>query len=837
MSYNQRYYYTFYSDRDTRIVNAIPDEYLCSISQLDYGGSAMEILAQQNPIQINYQNTSSNKLEPIIGSECTLNLIATEDFQLEDLYTENEREFMVQIYRKVTPSTFIVNWELEEDLSGVDTNLEIFVNGVQIVNQFNTSSGSFNINNGDTVLIKSFSYTSSSGNNGVNLQITGIPTERSVVFPFAIDTTIIPTTDINVFLQSTHSSSEYTAIRSYVFETSCASGEGSSEVFTKNYTSVTSQAAAQALADADTGFTAEGQAYANANGVCYASPGNFDDLIWQGFIIPDGCQESFTFAPYAISVNAVDGLGLLKNLSYVQNDGNFYLGKQTFIEVIQACLVRLDAPSLVLNTCVNIYETSMTQGDSYDPLDQCYVNSERYLKDDQFTPMNCEDVLRSILEEWTAVMIQSDGEWYIYRPTELALSGDLVFRRYLDGYQIYDQPTVTTDLDATLGGESEGIILAPYFHINTDQIKMIDRPYKNASMSYLYGQLQNLEEKLANPYLTGFARGCAGDPALPCDDVTIPGYTKTGTMYLGTSLSGKLIFFSDTGTYPTLTNYYQNNNTINVDNGNKIKIVIDYENPDPDFTTDMNFVISLYDGLDTYYLQADGGWANTPTMPGIEYYQIRSTVGVGGTESIISAVVPVTGLFTKVVTFRILAPSGTVNHIIYTRISGFVLIDFGDQIGEMHTATQTGKFTFVPETINVFNGDSPNELYIGAIYQADQSTLTTLWNRRGISESILAEPYEENKQFLRIAVEEKQRLYAGPFVRFEGSIFGYFNPVTRWSINSIDGYFMNLSLNYDLQQNICKAVLGRVVNAEIALDYTLTPDYGATTRVTVKGTP
>ncbi len=39
-----------------------------------------------------------------------------------------------------------------------------------------------------------------------------------------------------------------------------------------------------------------------------------------------------------------------------------------------------------------------------------YVNSERYLKDDQFTPMNCEEVLRSILEEWTAVMIQSDGE-------------------------------------------------------------------------------------------------------------------------------------------------------------------------------------------------------------------------------------------------------------------------------------------------------------------------------------------------------------------------------------------------------------------------------------------
>jgi hypothetical protein len=48
---------------------------------------------------------------------------------------------------------------------------------------------------------------------------------------------------------------------------------------------------------------------------------------------------------------------------------------------------------------------------------------------------------------------------------------------------------------------------------------------------------------------------------------------------------------------------------------------------------------------------------------------------------------------------------------------------------------------------------------------------------------------------------------------------------------------MNLSLNYDLQPNVCKAVLGRVINEEIAMDYLKVPDYGATTKVTVKGTP
>jgi len=662
MNYSQKYYFTFYSDRDTRIINGTPDEYSCDISQMDYAGSATEIQAQQNPIQINYQNTSSNKLEAIIGSECTLNLIATEDFELEDLYTENEREFLVEIFRNGT-------------------------------------------------------------------------------------------------------------------------------------------------------------------------------LIWSGFIIPDGCQESFTFAPYVISVNAVDGLGLLKNLSYVQNDGNFYLGKQSFIEVIEACLVRLDAPSLVLNTCVNIYETSMTQGDSYDPLDMAYVNAERYLKDDQFTPMNCEDVLRSILEEWTAVMIQSGGEWYIYRPTELAVDGDLVFRRYLDGYRIYDQPTVTENLDLVLGGESEGIIAAPYFHINTDQMKMIDRPYKNASMSYLYGKIENTDEMLANPNLAGAGQTCGGDPIGPCAFVTIPGYTKTGTMYAGLYPTGGVIFYTTGGTYPVLTDFYENNNlipvTLNITVQERVKFIIEYENPNPLFGTDMNFVISLYDGLSTHYLQADGSWAITPVEPGINYYQLRSQIGSGGTETIVSNPVPISGN----VTFRILAPSGTVYNIVYTRISAYVFLDFGDEIGEIHTATQTGKFTFVPETINVFNGDSPNKMYVGAIYQDDQVTLTERWVRRGISESILAEPYEANKEFLRIAVEEKQRLYAGPFVRFEGSIFGYFNPLQRWSINLIEGYFMNLSLTYDLQQNICKAVLGRIVDDEIALDYTLVPDYGATTRVTVKAGP
>jgi len=201
-----------------------------------------------------------------------------------------------------------------------------------------------------------------------------------------------------------------------------------------------------------------------------------------------------------------------------------------------------------------------------------------------------------------------------------------------------------------------------------------------------------------------------------------------------------------------------------------------------------------------------------------------------GSETITSKIVPSSGN----ITFRILAPSGTVENIVYTGISGKVFLDMGAQVGEIHTATQTGEFSFVPDTIDVFNGDSSSSLYLGAIFKNDLTSLTTLWNRRGLAESVLASEFEVSKPFLRIAVEELQRMYAQPYVKFEGSIGNYFNPLSLFTINLVEGRFMPVSLSYDLQANVCKAVLTRISNTEIDMNYTLEPDYGETTKITIK---
>jgi hypothetical protein len=655
MSYNLRYTLDFNITQDDRQPLVFEDATL-EIYEKDGTDAPETILGVENPIQINYQNTSEQILEPFIGSEATLNLIATQDFQLQDLYTEDELRWLVNIKR---------------------------------------------------------------------------------------------------------------------------------------------------------------------NG----------SVIWRGFIIPDGCQESFTFTPYTISVNAVDTLGLLKNLSYVQNDGNLWLGKQTIIEVIYNCLNRVQIPDMNIYTCVNIYESGYSTIDSSDPLNLTYVNAETYLESDNINPLNCQQVLDNVLRIFTAVMIQSEGDWYIFRPNELALTDTLIFRKYING--VYDS-FVTKTVGEVLGGHTEGAIIAPLYHTDTDQLKTIEKPFKNNSISFKYGTNYNLLEELANPTLSGAIRSCPGDPALRCNDVIIPGYTKTGFMELGSPIGGGITFFNQGDTSPILTDYYQNNNVIpvsrTIDAVDRLRFTIVYKNPDPLFNTDMNFVISLTDGAIVWHLQADLTWKIPAVEPGLSYYQVRSDIGDGGTLVVETAPVPSGGN----VTFRILAPTGTIHDIVYMSASAGVFIDPGDKVGEIHTATQRGNFTFVPNTINVLNGDSDNQQYMGALYGPLDTILTSEWYPVYEPVSFLQQPFAAYKPLLRVAVEETERLHARPFIKFDGTIFGYFNPLSRFVINLLAGFFMPIKMNYDIQANKTQTTLRRIANNEIEQDYTLEPDYGATTKVFVK---
>jgi hypothetical protein len=633
MAYVEKYNFNFFSTRDLR-EPLLCDEYEVQILQDAESATPIEIEAQENPVIINYNNSSDDKLLALRGSECTLNLIATEDFQLEDLYTENERNWLVQILR---------------------------------------------------------------------------------------------------------------------------------------------------------------------NG----------SIIWNGFIIPDGCQESFAFTPYTIQVNAVDGLGILKNLSFVENDGNFFLGKKSWIEIIYGCLNRLGIPNMDIYTCVNIYEVTMTESDANDPLALSYVNAERFLKDDQINPMNCQEVLQAVLQQWTACIIQSEGHWYIYRPNEVALNGTLKFRKYVNG--VFDS-VVTKNIDVLLGGYSEGVTLAPLYHVNTDQLKMIEKPYKTASIAFKYGFVKSL---LINPNFNGwngvnFTDWVKSDSLLPLSEDP-DGGARIGNM-------------TD---FPGPFEYIENITFAPITSGDSVVFKMEYYY---EISFPPRARVELNDGFTTYYLSQVGDWSTSEV-----FIEGITPVSLDGVVSVVSKRAPITGeLKIRLYEARLdIIPVPTGMFITYKTVNISPYLDAGNPIGEIHTTEQAGNFSYAPDTINVFNGDSNSNLYLGAIYRTDETTLTTRWKRRGLTESPLAKP-ATTKPFLRIAVEEIQRMYGAPFVKFEGSIANYFNPLSRFTINLINGKFMPTGLSYDLQANICKTTLTRVSNAEVDLDYTLEPDFGETTKVLVK---
>jgi hypothetical protein len=140
-----------------------------------------------------------------------------------------------------------------------------------------------------------------------------------------------------------------------------------------------------------------------------------NNIIYNGFIKPDGMQQSFVNNEWLVNIDVIDGLGAMKDLSFVKSDGFYFTGKLSFYEVIKGCL---DRTGLLMP----IYSSIELTYDGYagtNILKDTYVNASRYIKKDGETIMNCNEVLESILNIFSAVITQENGIWWIYRPTDL----------------------------------------------------------------------------------------------------------------------------------------------------------------------------------------------------------------------------------------------------------------------------------------------------------------------------------------------------------------------------------------------------------------------------------
>lgn len=526
-------------------------------------------------------------------------------------------------------------------------------------------------------------------------------------------------------------------------------------------------------------------------------------LLFDGYLKPDGVYQSFVQDQWILSLSCVDGLGLLKDLAFVQSNGLHWIGKQKAIDVVYNCLKRTGL-EMNINTSVNIYYEGLTPSDTLDPLNEVYVSVDRFVKDDNDTIMDCNEVLTSILNLFNAVICQMDGEWFIYRPSEIFENNIVKFRQYSQTDNSYVKLN-TKNLAFNLGSQIDNYY--PHHAGGNQQIE-IKGSISATRINYKFGFLKSLN---SNPNLTHTGYTYPGwtvinEPYVILDPTDNEGLISAPVISSGLSTPVFPIMYSD---------------DVDLNAGNTVSIILRGRLTNTSVAAQAKFRVTLTEGSGAIsYLKFDGTWTATDTS-------IILGLNPNFDVTIQSLALPADGAVSMTIYQALQTSSGsTLYEVTYADIQNNATVSTSGSVGEFHSAQRQNRPSSIStETKTIFNGDSPSLIYEGAIWKADTETPTSLWFRKDKTES---------KAILQIAVEDILRVHQRPQKIFTGDIYGYLPYLSIISINNLEGKFLPLEWSFDASRNTTSVKLLQLFGEELNdINYNLTLDYGNTTKVTI----
>jgi hypothetical protein len=532
-------------------------------------------------------------------------------------------------------------------------------------------------------------------------------------------------------------------------------------------------------------------------------------IIFEGYIKPDGCQQSYVNDAWYVNIESNDILGALKDLSFVQTNGLRFTGKMSVYDVIKGCLDRTRL-SLTINTST---EVAYVDYAGTNILKDIYVNADRFIKDqNDIVIMDCNEVLTSMLNLFSAVITQQDANWWIYRPNDLQLNGYTTF---------INQDTDTTftkNLNAVLGSQINNFY--PH-HCDGNQQIEVKGAISAYRLNYQYGFLEGL---VLNPNLNHdedmVFEDWTTNPDLP---IIEDGLTVLGIINDGSNSGLKIRAQVYDGIYEVLTSTPV---PFTQDEILSFRLKLSSKNVRQTFF----FQISTSDG---YYLNNNDEWTTTNYKRNFAFGEYKTSELFLNYELVLPPLIDDCD-----VTITIYGPKPyiyTPPLIQRTGISSFTYVQLLNNeiaksgiVGEFHTVTRSQPpSSITKENQKVFNGDGISSL-IGSIYKEDLIELTTDWTRKDKF---------ENLPLLGISAMDDLRIQSNPIKVFSGSIFGQIPYMSVITIDNISGLFMPIEYDYDYKTNKSQVKLLEFYNTDIAdIQYTVSPDYGNNTvKPTIKG--
>ncbi len=547
------------------------------------------------------------------------------------------------------------------------------------------------------------------------------------------------------------------------------------------------------------------------------------DIIFTGFISPDGIYEDWVDDKWAMDISVTGGLGFLENLSYVDENGFPYLEAQTPLQIISNCLKRTGL-KLKINTQVDFEYEGFVSNDGFGEINilrRLKLLTERFIRDDGETIMDCLEVLESTLNIFNACICQMNGEWWVFKASSILRSNDgLTFfeNTYLGIPTIRNIRSIPTLLN--IGSQINGAAL---FHCNANQRKERRNSVAAFKINYVYGLVGNL---FVNQYMKvdGTYDGSFGSPSdvegwsfLNPGLATWHNYNGSNYVALESYRGQDSVYGGDTPLSVMITD------SIDVTEGTFLTIEIDTILKK--FVDSLLVKIYLNTGGTVYFLDVDEGWLETGD-PIIYLTGIRSNVDAENNFEINTPAM----LGDGTLTVTLMQPRAYISLTVLALIKRFKVYPSADNSinGEFHTVQRTvSPSSRVLDTLEVYNGDNADNIYEGTIYKNNEETQTDLWTRTTVSES---------KPLLRLVSEERLRLYSGVQTVFSGDVYGYVPYLSKIIIDGVDGRFMPLYYSYDTLMNTTSLINVQGYIDEIEdIDYEYEIDYGNTVEPTIVG--
>lgn len=529
-----------------------------------------------------------------------------------------------------------------------------------------------------------------------------------------------------------------------------------------------------------------------------------NQLIFKGYIKPDGIQQNYVYDNWIVNIESSDNLGALKDLSFVQSNGLRFTGKLSLYDVIKGCLDRTKL-DMVINTSINLEYVGYSGSNI---LKDVYVKADRFIKNkDDSVIMDCNEVLTSTLNLMSAVITQQDGQWWIYRPNDLEATGYTTFINQSTN------TTFTKNLNYDLGSQINNFY--PH-HSGANQQIEVKGAISAYRLNYEYGFLDGF---VLNPNLNH-------NDEMVFDNWTTSEGLPEEVQIINNGLPSGLELKIDTGApFPT--------EVLTSDEfpvfENQI-LTFRAKVASKNVLTSFIFKIKTSTGL---YLNRNGSWVTDSDAYVFVNCGAYSYTEYSTTYELVMPPIPVDcDLRVIICAPRTLLPFGAEYRSGVAKVNYIQVLDNELQkngiVGEFHTVTRFNPpSSITKENQKVYNGDG-GFILIGSMYKSDQTTLTEFWTRKNKF---------ENLPLLGISAMDDLRIQSNAIKVFSGDIYGQIPYMSVIKIDNIDGLFMFIEYEYDYKSNILFAKLLQFYNTDLAdIQYTISPDYGNNTiKPTIKG--